>query len=43
MTDRDAVKLDRLIRRRRRELGIVPSRWQTFWIRLATTIRGMFL
>ena len=37
MTDRDAVKLDRLIRQRRRELGIEPSRWRTDWYRLAIT------
>ena len=37
MTDIDAVKLDRLIRQRRRELGIVPSRWRVAWYRLAIT------
>ncbi len=34
MTDRDAIKLDRLIRKRRKALGITPSRWRAAWNRL---------
>ena len=37
MTDRDAIKLDRLIRQRRRALGLTPSRWRMAWYRLAIT------
>ncbi len=37
MADIDAVKLDRLIRQRRRELGIAPSRWRMIFNRLAIT------
>lgn len=35
MIDHDAIKLDRLIRKRRRELGLVPNRWRVIFNRLA--------
>ena len=44
MTDIDAVKLQKLIQRRRRALGLTPSRWRTWLYRLLTvanTIAGI--
>jgi len=37
MIDPDAKRLDRLIRRRRLELGIAPNRWRMILNRLAIT------
>ena len=41
MPDYDGQKLDRLIRRRRRELGLVPCRWRAIFNRLAILIWGI--
>jgi|GEM_PF-3066145 len=35
VVDTDGVRLDRLIRQRRRALGLTPSRWRVAWYRLA--------
>lgn len=44
MTDIDAIKLQKLIEKRRRALGLLPSRWRTWLYRLlavANTIAGI--
>lgn len=41
MADREGEKLDRLIRRRRRELGLVPCRWRVLFSRLVNLLAAV--
>ena len=44
MIDHDAEKLQKLIQKRRRDLGLTPSRWRTWLSHLltvASTIAGI--
>lgn len=38
MTDREAERLQRLIQRRRKALGITPNRWRVLFSRLSTFV-----
>jgi len=41
MIDTDAAKLQKLIMKRRRALGLTPNRWRMAWYRLAILLAAV--